>query len=392
MKSARWAVVLLAALAPLLASENPLETDGFEHFYNLEYEESIADFQRQIAAEPGNPQAYNHLAQAVLYREMLRSGALESQLVTGNNPFLRREKMNPSPAVERLFDESIEKAIQLGNAMVAKNPKDVAALYSLGVSFGLRANYSFLVRKAWMDALHDSTTSRKYHSQVTAIDPSFIDARLVQGAHDYIVGSLPWTMKMLGVLAGFHGDREGGIRTLRMVAQKGNSDRVDAEILLAVIYRRERRPLEAIPLLNSLVARYPRAYLFRFEQAQMYGDAGDEAHALEALNKIEELKAQGAAGYARVPEEKIRYARGNLLFWYNDLDAAIRDLQYATAKAADLDLNTGVLAWMRLGQSYDMEGKHTPAVAAYRQAIAYAPKSEAAQESRGYLSAPYRRR
>ena len=34
--------------------------------------------------------------------------------------------------------------------------------------------------------------------------------------HDYLVGSLPFTYRMVGFLAGFHGDRESGIRTLRV--------------------------------------------------------------------------------------------------------------------------------------------------------------------------------
>ncbi|MEO7142012.1 MAG: tetratricopeptide repeat protein [Bryobacteraceae bacterium] len=385
-------ILLLAALTALAAGDRPLETDGFDHFYNLEYDQAIADFTQEIAAQPENPNAYNHLAQSILYREMLRSGALESQLVTGSNPFLRRQKMNPDPKDERRFNESLAKAIQLGDARFEKNPKDTGALYALGVSYGLRANYEFLVRKAWMDALRDSTTARKYHNQVTDIDPSFIDARLVQGVHDYIVGSLPWAMKMLGFLGGFHGDREEGIRLLQLVAQKGKSDRVDAQILLAAIYRRERRPLDAILLLNSLVERYPRAYLLRFEQAQMYGDASDKAHALEALDKVAEMKRDGAPGYARVPEEKIQYARGNLLFWYNDLDRALDDLKAVTARAGNVDLSTGVMAWMRLGQTYDLKGQRAQALAAYRQAIQYAPQSDVAKESRGYLSTPYRRR
>lgn len=374
------------------APAQSLEAEGFDHFYNLEYDQAIGDFTKEVAARPQNPNAYNHLAQAILYREMLRSGALESQLVTGNNPFLRREKMNPSEEDRRRFHELVAKAIELGEAQLDKNPRDTGALYSLGVSYALRANYSFLVHKAWLDALHDSSTARNYHEKITEIDPTFVDAQLLQGLYDYVVGSLPWPMKMLGFLGGFRGDRQEGIRMLQMVARKGHSDRVDAQILLAVIYRRERRPLDAIPLLQALVKDYPRAYLLRFEQAQMYGDAGDKGHAVEVLHKIEELKRQGVAGYARVPEEKIQYTRGNLLFWYNDLDSALADLKAATAHAEVLDLSTGVLAWMRLGQVYDLKGEREKAKTAYRQAIAYAPRSDVAKESRSYLSSPYRRK
>jgi tetratricopeptide (TPR) repeat protein len=46
---------------------------------------------------------------------------------------------------------------------------------------------------------------------------------------------------------------------------------------------------------------------------------------------------------------------------------------------------------MRLGQIYDLKGRRQEAIQAYRRAIAYAPESDAAKESRRYLITPYRR-
>jgi len=89
----------LAALLILLVSLSAQETrfsSGLEHFYNLEYQAAIADFRKDIASNPDVAANYNHLAMAILYWEMLRSGALESELVSGTNPLLRRAKLNPS--------------------------------------------------------------------------------------------------------------------------------------------------------------------------------------------------------------------------------------------------------------------------------------------------------
>ena len=46
---------------------------------------------------------------------------------------------------------------------------------------------------------------------------------------------------------------------------------------------------------------------------------------------------------------------------------------------------------MRLGQLYDMKGRRNEAVSAYKQAIAVAPQSDVAKESKQYLSSPYKR-
>ena len=72
-------MVLIFFAARLMAG---LEEDlaiGFDHFYNLEYDQSIAAFERAAAANPKSPLPQDGIAQAVLYREMFRNGALESR-------------------------------------------------------------------------------------------------------------------------------------------------------------------------------------------------------------------------------------------------------------------------------------------------------------------------
>ena len=373
----------------MLAALLPAQEKGFEHFYSLEYDAAIADFEKEIAAKPGDPEPYNHLAQALLYRELYRAGALESELVTGANPFLRRAKMEPQADQLKRFDDTIATAMRYAQGRIDHNAQDTQALYTLGVAYGLRGNCGFLVRKTYMDALRDATRARKLCNQVVELDPKFIDARMVQGAHDYIVGSLPSYMRFLGFLSGIRGDKEGGIKTLHLVAEKGNRNQVDAEILLGVIYRRERRSPEALPLLARLTARYPRNYLFRLEQSQMYADLGDKDKAVAILEEVDKLKRSGSAGYEKISWEKLAFIKGNLRFWYDDFDLAIEQLKIATAKAQELDLNTSVMAWLRLGQAYDMKNQHQLAKPAYEAAIRVAPQSDAAKDAHKYLGSRY---
>jgi tetratricopeptide (TPR) repeat protein len=368
---------------------DPLTEPGWQHFYNNEYDQALTAFEREAREHPGDPEAYNHIAQAVLYREMFRNGALESQLVTGTNPFLRRAKMDVSPDVRKLFQDALGKAIDLGNAELKQDANSIPALYALSVAHGLRANYAFLVEKAWSQALHDATTSRKYSDRIVTLDPKFVDAYLVLGLHDYVVGSLPLYLRMVGFLAGFHGNRELGIRELQDVAQHGLLNRYDAQILLAAIYRRERQPELAIPLLKECIIRFPRNYLLRLEEVQMYSDAGDKTAALQVLDDVGRLQAKGAPGYRNLPVEKIAYLRGNLLFWYRDFDPALVDMKQATLNVTALDLGTAVLAWLRLGQLYDLKGEHAQAVAAYKETMKTAPESAAAKEAKSYISSPY---
>jgi tetratricopeptide (TPR) repeat protein len=388
----RFTALVLTCAASAVAAQGDLVVQGYRHFYNLQYDVALADFRRYAALEPNDPNAYNHIAEGVLYRDMFRAGALETELVSGNNPFLRRAKVNASPEDQREFDGSIQHAMALAHARLRVNSRDTGALYALGVAYGLRANYDFLVRKAWRDALRDATAARKAHSQVTDIDPGNIDARMVQGLHDYVVGSLPFHLRLLGFLIGFHGNKEQGIRTVELVSQKGNVNRIDAEFLLCAIYRREKNSGRAIPLLQDLMQRFPGNYLLRMELAQMYSDIGVKSKALAALEGLRAQKQAGTPSLHDLPIQKIDYAEGNIEFWYNDLDAALTDIRHAAAATEVLDLNTGVLAWMRLGQIYDLKGQRSRAVEAYQRAIRIAPDSDAARESRQYLGSPYQRK
>jgi tetratricopeptide (TPR) repeat protein len=383
--------LLLALVASPLGGQETLTDQGYANFYNLEFDQAIAVFENGIAQNPGLPDLHNHLAQTLIFREMLRNGSLESELVSGSNSFLRRPKLNPSPETEKRILDEIAKAMALADARLKKNPNDTAAMYAEGISYGLRSNYYWVVKKSWHDSLKDATAARKLHNRISELEPKNVDARLVQGLHDYIVGSLPLGYKMLGFLIGIHGDKEKGIRTVQDVAKNGNLNRVDAEIFLCALYRRENQSKLAVPLVQDLIRRYPRNYLLRMELGQMYSQAGDGVRGLQAVEEVARLKQSHAPGFDRVPWEKIYYQEGSIEFWYNDLDRSLENMKKVAAAGEDVDLNTGVQAYLRMGQIYDMKKRRAEAIEAYKKAIGYAPQAEAAQESRKYLATPYRR-
>ena len=383
--------LLLALAASPLGGQQSLVEEGFTDFYNLDYEQAIAVFEKAIARNPGQADLHNHLAQTLIFREMFRNGALESELVSGSNSFLRRPKLNPTPETGKRILDEIAKAMALADARLKRNPNDTAAMYASGIALGLRSNYFWVVKKAWHDALRDATAARKLHNRISELEPNNVDARLVQGLHDYIVGSLPLGYKMLGFLIGVRGDKAKGILTVQDVAKNGKLNRVDAEVFLCALYRRENQSKLAVPLVQDLIRRYPRNYLLRMELGQMYSQSGDGVRGLQALEEVARLKQRHAPGFDRLPWEKIYYQEGSIQFWYNDLDRSLENMKKVAAAGEEVDLNTGVQAYLRMGQIYDMKQRRAEAIAAYKKAIAYAPQAEAAQESRKYLDTPYRR-
>ena len=383
--------ICLSLYAPAFAEEDdPLNEPGFQHFYNLEYDEAMHDFAARVAANPNDPAAHTALAQTILYYEMFRNRALDSDLIGSTNPFVNRPHLKVTAEHQRDFQTSINRAIDICQRRLATDSRDKQALYTMGAAHGLRANWNFLVTKEYISALRDATAARKLHNQASEIDPNFMDARFVQAAHDYVIGSLPIGFKLLGFLAGFRGDREGGMRTLKQVAESGHASRVDAAVLLSAILRREKRPAEAVPLMANVSSQFPRNYLFRFELARMYADAGDKKQAIANLDGIEQLRARGS--FKALAPEKVSFDKGNVYFWYGDLDLAVDELKHATSPSGSWNSDEAAMAWLRMGQSLDLKGNHKDAKSAYQEAVKMAPRSEVSKVARDYMSFPYKRK
>jgi tetratricopeptide (TPR) repeat protein len=289
-----------------------LEDPAFDHFYNLEYDQALAGFVTEARNAPQSPDVQNHIAQTILFRAMFRGGMLQSQMLKSGSSFLKMPKLEMSPADCGEFSNAIQRAMELAQIRLDNNPNDPVALYALGVSYGLRGNYDFAVRKAYLDALHDMA-ARKLHNRVTRIDPTMVDAQLTQGLYEYVMGSLPMGWKMAGFLGGFQGNRTRGIAMLNRVAGEGNVNRIDGTIFLAAIYRREHRSTDAICVLKPLVSSLPRNYLLRLDLAEMYGDMRDQSSAMDVLEQVEQFRSAHAPGYETLSAELLRKVRERIL-------------------------------------------------------------------------------
>ena len=66
---------------------------------------------------------------------MFRNGALESELVSGSNSFLRRPRLNPAPSTEKRFLDELAQATALAGAKLKSNPDDTGSLYAMGIAY-----------------------------------------------------------------------------------------------------------------------------------------------------------------------------------------------------------------------------------------------------------------
>ena len=279
---------------------------GHNHFFNLEYDEAIKDYTRLIEQDRDDPIAYNHLASAYLYKELYRLGMLESSALRGDNEFLRQKRASPDSQVKARFEQALEQGRQVAESLLARNRRNELALYALGTNYALRGNYEFIVDKAWFAALRHGSKGREFCEQVRKINPEFVDAYLVLGVYEYVVGNLPLPVKILAAIGGFHGSKEKGAAYVARVAREGNVARNDARVLLVILYRRERRPLEAARVLEGLIADFPRNYILGLELGAMYADAGQPDRALVTFKSQLKKAEDKAPGYERLPRDAVQ--------------------------------------------------------------------------------------
>jgi len=141
----------------------------------------------------------------------------------------------------------------------------------------------------------------------------------VAGVQEYVVGSLPWAVRVLVAFGGIRGSKDKGRAWVERVADEGDTLQTEARVLLALLYRRERRPLDAAKVLEGLIEQFPRNYVMRLELASMYLDAGQRDRGLDVLLTADRMVKSDENRYARMPQRlrdalsrKIRAVREEL--------------------------------------------------------------------------------
>ena len=300
----------------------PLEQQGFQSFYSLDYDSAIAAFQKLRDAEPENASWQNHLANAYLFKQLHLAKALQGNLFGSSNLFFRVKKIQPDPALEKGFRDANQAAIRLCDQRLKQNRKDEEALYACGVAYGARASYQGLIERAKLDSISNARKANVYHSELIRLNPRCYDAYLVPGLYEYVLGSLPGSLKFLLLMVGFSGDKERGIHSIESTAQMGERSKQDAKILLSVIYRREKRYADARRTLEELAQEFPRNYIFPLEVASVNEIAGEDKEAIRGYEQVLVEMRDGKPGFADAPAARIHYELGQLYFKSGNLESA----------------------------------------------------------------------
>lgn len=248
---------------------------AIDHLRNLEYDPAKQGLGLWLKEHPDDLYAWNYLATTTLYQEMFRQGVLESRVYGEGGEVFKASKLPVTPEFQKELLTILDKAQALADERLKKDPQDKDAMYWAGVTHGTRATYHFTLRKEYKPALREATAAYKHHDQLLTLDANYVDALLIVGVNNYVVGSLPWYLKVMASLTGRHGNKAEGLRQIQRAASEGRYASEDAQLILAVLYQREKMHREALPLYQEMASAYPRNYLLSQEVATLYGLVGE---------------------------------------------------------------------------------------------------------------------
>jgi tetratricopeptide (TPR) repeat protein len=368
------------------AEHDPSVDTPFDHFYNMEYDRSIQEFERIVEKRPSDPAAVNHLLTAVLMRELYRMGAMNSGEYA-NDSFVGDAHRTADPKVKERIKQLVDRAEALEEGQLKANPNNVEALYCRGVTRAQFSLYTALVERAWFSALRNAVGARRDHERVLELDPKYVDAKLVVGTHNYVMGSLPWSVKVAGAMVGLSGTKEKGLAYLREVADSNGENSVDARVVLSLFLRREHRYDEARALMHDLAARYPRNYLFPLEEANLLRASGHAPEAAAAYRKVWQNGREGK--YGNLHYELAAWGLGELLRSQKDYAGSAAAYELVSA-APDPDPETLQKANLAAGEMYDLLQKRELAMKKYQTVLAENASTPPAEKARQYIREAYR--
>jgi hypothetical protein len=377
-----------------------LRNSGFEALYNLDYGKARADFSELTRLFPQHPAGPQYLASALMFETLYKSRRLQASLYSTKS-FYSKSDDKVDPEVVKQFQTFTGEAQSLASARLKQYPKDTEAVYYIGNVAALKATYEETVERRHSAALSDGSEAVERHRRVVKLDPTYVDAEVTIGMYDYIVGSLPFPVKLVAGFFGAYGSKKRGLATVERVAKEGQGTRDQARTLLVILYTREKRYGEAAEQARQLAAKYPRNYLFRLEaanalvlQATTAGKAKhapvDEATAGEAYAIYEALlNDRDVAGTAARLTDLIHFRYGEALLKTGRTEQAAAEF-LAAAKSAEADEGMATMAHLYAARSLDACNKRPEAVAQYHVVLSRPDVYDAHEEARKGLRERYK--
>ena len=219
------------------------------------------------------------------------------------------------------------------------------------------------------------------------LSPGYTDAKLIVGAHNYVMGSLPLAVKVAVTMIGERGSKDKGIRYLQEAAGGSGETSVDAKIVLLLFLRREHRYPEALEIVHGLVPSYPHNLLIALEQGNLLRASGRNSEAASAYQKILQSGRDGL--YPDLHYELAALSLGDLLRTQKDYAGAASAYEQVN-QIQKPDPEVLQKANLGAGEMYDVLKKRELAIQKYQAVVTTNVNTAPAETARKRMKEAYR--
>jgi Tfp pilus assembly protein PilF len=367
---------------------DPQVREAYHYFYLLDYPAAVQRFERFHQEHPGDPHATAMLLNAVVFRDLYRQDLLDTTFYANDGFLTGKHATDEDPKKRDEIFALADEAVHEADWRISKNPNDVDALFARGWARSLRCTYIAMVERSFGAGFRLAGKAKDDCARVLQLDPQYVDAKLVVGVYEYVVGALPFPFKILIGFAGITGSKSKGMALLRDDAERGVATSVEARTVIALFLRRESKYKDAIEVVRSLKQQYPHDYLFCLEEANLRKDAGEGMKAVDAYREIIANSARhGYFAEARI--ELAYFGLGDALRGQRQYAEAAQAYEHAAAaKGVGTELKVRTL--LGAGECHDLLGERQQAISDYQEAIAAGPNTSRADTARKRLKSPYK--
>jgi tetratricopeptide (TPR) repeat protein len=350
-------LILLFLAAPAAARKTSVTPEmdkllmaGVDDIYMMRFSAAEEDMRKAVALDPAYPHAY--------------FGRAAIDLIT----FIYGEKQG-DPALLKSFEAKALESIKTAETYLKAHPNDPDALFILGASHGMFGRLA-IVQHRWLQAFGHGRASMKFVRRAVKLEPELYDAILGLGMFDYYVATIP---KFAGWLAKIvlGGDRERGLRQIRLSAEKGRYAKVTAQMILVEIDLEDQfgayNPKEGLSLMREVHALYPGSPMLDTALISALYEAKELP---EAVKEAREFQSRAKNG--RYPASNLAESHallGTLLWAAGEKPGALAEFSSGAAIRGSGPVNRWAL-WSRVreGQLLDALGRRGEALDAYHAA------------------------
>ena len=370
---------------------DPMVREGFNAFYNLDFDGALKTFRVVAQQHPNDPMAWDYILLVTIFQELYVQDLLDTTYYARDNFLTNKRQVDVPPNIRSEIELLTNKVIQMTDAELKAdpngvNPNDKDAYFERGYAKGLHAAFLTLADHSYAAAARQGYSSRNDSEAALKIDPQYADAKMAVGIQQFAVASLPGWVRLLVGMMGVGGNTERGLSLLRESAAHGVVTSVESRTALSLFLRHDGRYPEALTVQRGLAKEFPHDYLYRLEVANLLKDEG---HGEEAIAEYKHVIDDGMKpGYFFGPRLQLAwFGMADTMRGYNH----IQDAAYAYTQAAQ---TPDCSDWLRkraelaAGQMDDLLHNRAAAVAMYRKVLTPGDQSQAEAARRG-LQAPY---